>query len=139
MSLQHPLVRIEYTRLLDPYFKELFELKGGIKDETEYPSLEVINGRVQNFLTAWEPYEERVLNGLVEVTGLHFFQNTIDAYIIGRARGAFSFPMVLSSHYEPDRFIDILTHEMTHRLLTDNTENGCHANCCKLNSRTRYY
>ena len=56
----------------------------------------------------------------MDVTAATFKQNVIDVYIAPWFR-AFSDPLIVGVIYEPDLFIDILTHELLHRLLTDNT------------------
>lgn len=76
--------------------------------------------RVAEYNKAWKPYEKKVLNGLCDTLDLNFRQNIIDVYIAPWFR-AFSDPMVIGVMQEPDLFIDTLTHELTHRLLTDNT------------------
>lgn len=68
---------------------------------------------------AWEPYEEKIVHAMCDVLELEFRQNIIDVYIAPWMR-AFSDPMVIGVTYKPDVFVDILTHELLHRLLTDN-------------------
>lgn len=80
---------------------------------------------VARYKKAWEPYEKRVIHGMCEVLGLEFRQNTIDVYIAPWFY-AFSDPMIVGVTYAPDRFVEVLAHEIIHRLLTDNvqTEHG---------------
>lgn len=80
---------------------------------------EFINEKVDKYKNAWQPYEARILTAMCEVFGLEFKQNTIDAYVLP-FHNSFSDPMVISTKYTPDRFIEVFTHEITHRLLTDN-------------------
>ena len=76
---------------------------------------------VKAYQDAWKPYEQRILEAMYEELGLTFRQNTIDVYIAPWFH-AFSDPMVVGVVHTPDRFVEILTHELTHRLLTDNNE-----------------
>ena len=76
---------------------------------------------VDSYCAAWESYEEKILRGMCEITGLTFRQNIIDVYIAPWF-WAFSDPMVVGVTYKPDKFVDVLTHELLHRLLTDNNE-----------------
>lgn len=76
--------------------------------------------QVESYQKAWQPYESKILNGACGLLDLEYRQNIIDAYIAPWFY-AFSNPLVVGVIYEPDEFIDILTHELLHRLLTDNT------------------
>ena len=69
----------------------------------------------------WAPEGERILRALCDITGLQFRQNTIDVHVAPWFY-AFSSPMVLGVIFkDKDTLIDVLTHEIIHRLLTDNT------------------
>lgn len=57
---------------------------------------------------------------MTETLRLSFRQNIIDVNIAPWFH-AFSDPMVIGVMQEPDVFVDTLTHELLHRLLTDNT------------------
>lgn len=76
---------------------------------------------VAGYKDAWQPLEQKILGGMCEILGLTFRQNIIDVYIAPRFH-AFSDPMVIGVTYESDKFVDTLTHELLHRLLTDNTK-----------------
>lgn len=75
---------------------------------------------VAGYQAAWKPYEKRVIEGMYETLGLEFRQNIIDVHIAPWFN-AFSDPMVIGVMNKPDRFVEVLTHELLHRLLTDNT------------------
>lgn len=77
-------------------------------------------GKLEIFRASWEPVEKKLLRGMCRVLELQFYLNAIDVHVVGYAK-AFSNPLVLSSHYEADEAVDVLTHELIHRLLTDNT------------------
>lgn len=76
---------------------------------------------VEAYQSAWQPYESKILTGMTNEMGLTFHQNTIDVYIAPWFF-AFSDPLVIGVTYSPERFVEILTHEILHRLLTDNNE-----------------
>jgi hypothetical protein len=76
--------------------------------------------RTKAYQDAWQPYEQKILTGMTDTLGLSFRQNIIDVHIAPWFY-AFSDPMVIGVVHRPDVFIDILTHELTHRLLCDNT------------------
>ena len=109
-----PEIRIQYGWFLDRLFKEISE-----KNKGKYPGFKNIQNKINSFQKAWRPVEKKVLRGLIKILDLNFRQNTIDVFIVGKCR-SFSNPMVISSHYAKDDFVDVLTHEILHRLLTDN-------------------
>ncbi len=116
-----PEIRIKFGHFLEPIFEAHFKAQDGQAD-WHSPTEDEVKKRVEEFEAAWKPREEKILRGLTEALGLDFYQNTIDVFIVSGLRGGFSTPMVTSSAPEPDRFIDILTHELTHRLITDSTK-----------------
>lgn len=115
-----PKIRIKFGWHLDPIFQALTKLSQKIKDKS-YPGEEEIEKKVESYKAAWISYEEKILKGISDILELEFFQDIIDVYIVGRAQ-SFSDPMIVASTFEPDEFIDVLTHELLHRLLTDNTK-----------------
>jgi len=113
-----PIIRIKDAWLLrDNTSRHLHELWGGDKPLADD---QWMKQRVGDYQKAWQPYEQKILYGMTEILGLTFRQNIIDVYIAPWFR-AFSDPLVIGVMKEPDEFIDILTHELLHRLLTDNT------------------
>lgn len=89
-------------------------------DERNKLSREAIGKRLDEYEKAWRPYEERIIKGVCKVLNLEFKQNVIDIYA-APFYSSFSFPMVIATKYEPDRAIEIITHELIHVLLYDNT------------------
>ena len=79
-----------------------------------------IDSKVESYSKEWRKFEGKTLEGMANITGLGFRQNIIDVYIAPWFY-AFSDPMVLGVIHKPDVFVDVLTHELLHRLLTDNT------------------
>jgi hypothetical protein len=113
-----PEIRIKDAWLLrQNASKHLHELLG--KDMVLADD-EWMEKRVKEYQDAWEPYEKKTLTAMTEILGLSFRQNVIDVYIAPWF-GAFSDPMVIGVMREPGVFVDTLTHELLHRLLTDNT------------------
>ncbi|CAN5641792.1 hypothetical protein BH23PAT2_BH23PAT2_07320 [soil metagenome] len=113
-----PIIRINDAWLLrDNASKHLNKLYGEgepLRSDEEYE--EITNA----YRDAWRPFEKKILSGMRDVIGLQFRQNIIDVYIAPWFN-AFSDPMIIGVRSEPDAFVDILTHELLHRLLTDNT------------------
>ena len=114
-----PSIRIKDAWLLrenaSKYLHELWAKKG---DKLANDSW--MEKRVAEYNKAWKPHEQNILNGLSDTLELNYRQNIIDVYIAPWFN-AFSDPMVIGVMQEPDLFIDTLTHELIHRLLTDNT------------------
>lgn len=114
-----PIIRIKDAWLLrenaSKYLHELWAKNGDKLADDIW-----IENRVNEYNKAWKPYEQTILKGLSVISELSYRQNIIDVYIAPWFR-AFSDPMVIGVMQEPDLFIDTLTHELTHRLLTDNT------------------
>lgn len=114
----HPEIRIKDGWLLrenaSQYLHRLWGSGDVLVDDTW------MTARVQAYQEAWLKYEKKIMKGLYNITGLQFRQNIIDVYIAPWF-SAFSDPMVIGVMREPDEFVDVLTHELIHRLLTDNT------------------
>lgn len=89
------------------------------KDGQELADDDWMERKVKEYQKAWKPYEKKILTGLYETLDLKYRQNIIDVYIAPWFN-AFSDPMVIGVMMKSDVFVDTLTHELIHRLLTDN-------------------
>ncbi|MFO0704813.1 MAG: hypothetical protein U0517_02425 [Candidatus Andersenbacteria bacterium] len=117
-----PVIRISYNRLLDPFFRSFFELQhAGTPKNSTYTSPEVVLKKVSEFINAWKK-RESVLEFMQETLSLEFYQNAIDVHVVGFIKHAISSPMIISSTKSVDAFVDSLTHELLHRLVSDNTK-----------------
>lgn len=117
-SYRIPAIRIKNAWLLRENASiHLHELWGEGKTLADNDWME---WKVSEYNNAWQPYEKKILLAMTETLGLSFRQNIIDVYIAPWFH-AFSDPLVIGVTKEPDVFVDILTHELLHRLLTDNT------------------
>lgn len=115
---EFPEIRIKDAWLLrDNASKHLHELWGKGKTLADDDWMEK---RVADYNKAWNPLENKILTAMTDLLGLSFRQNTVDVHIAPWFN-ALSDPMVIGVMKEPDEFVDILTHELIHRLLTDNT------------------
>lgn len=121
--MSYPEIRIKYAWLLANNASEgLNELWG---DGMPLRSFEEYEKRAEEYETAWKPYEKKIIEGMCELLDLEFRQNIIDVNIAPWFR-AFSDPMVIGVKYTHERFVEILTHELIHRLLTDNLQSDYH-------------
>ena len=119
-----PRVRIIYSKFLDQRMQQLFEYRqaaGIIPADAVYPTSELIMDKVSTYQAAWE-MRKPVLGYMQEILDLNFYLEVIDTYIVGQMKGAFSLPIVINAFSPPDIYIDTLTHEILHRLLSDNTQ-----------------
>ena len=115
----YPEVRIKNAFLLREGASEgLNELWG---DGTPLHDHDYYQKIVDAYNKAWQPKEALIMNAMQDILGLKFKHNIIDVYIAPWF-AAFSDPMVIGVQHDPDSFIDTLTHEILHRLLTDNTK-----------------
>lgn len=90
------------------------------KDDEIMTSHVEIDEIIKTYENAWEPVENKILNGMCDIMNLEFYQNTLDVYVAPWFY-PFSDPLVMGIMFKPDRFVAVLTHEILHRLLTDNT------------------
>ncbi len=67
----------------------------------------------------WKKHEAKILPAMQNVLGLEFHHNTLDVacapFFIPK-----SWPLIIGFTREPDFFVDTVTHELAHVLLTDN-------------------
>lgn len=106
-----PSVRIKNAWLLrENVSRHLHELwgEGKVLADDEW-----MEWKVGEYEKAWQPYEQKILHGMIEILGLSFRQNIIDVYIAPWFH-AFSDPLVIGVMQEPDVFVDTLTHELVH-------------------------
>ncbi|MBU4224021.1 hypothetical protein KJ934_02270 [Patescibacteria group bacterium] len=118
-AVKIPKIIIEYNRFLDPIFINY------VKSNPEWenypiPEKENVLERVENYKKEWTKYEQRILLGLCDITGLEFNRDVIDVYIVSVNPRQFSNPIIIKSGFSPDEFVDTLTHELIHRLLVLN-------------------
>jgi hypothetical protein len=118
MRKEVPIIRIRNAWLLQfnasYYLNELWGEGKSLRSDEEYEKI------ARSYIEAWLPYESKVLKGVSELLNLEFRQNIIDVHIAPWF-SAFSEPLIIGVKYKPDQFIGVLTHELIHKLLTDNT------------------
>ena len=115
---KQPEVRIKTGWLLrekaSVHLHELFDPKAHLATIAE------INEIVDDYKKAWAPWENNIMQAMCDITGLQFRQNIIDVYVAPWFF-AFSDPMVLGVTLNDEKLVRVLTHEILHRILTDNT------------------
>jgi len=116
-----PEIRIRYAFFLSPIINFNIQSRSEKKGEVwKPPTRQEISKKIDEFCDIWEPVEKKILTGMCEFAGLRFYQNVIDVHVVDAMKGAFSQPLVVSSRLPTDEFVDLLTHELLHRLLSDN-------------------
>jgi hypothetical protein len=118
MSTLSP-IKIPEIRFKNGWFLTTTFLKG-----SKLPSYSKMDKRTQRLHKTWNAEEKKIIRGMQKIAGLNFYQNLIDVYIVAGLEHAFSDPMVIGTRYtKGEKFVDVLTHELLHRLITDNTQN----------------
>ena len=113
-----PEVRFSYAWLLNEASSVMNEKYG---DGTPLQSFEFYNEVAEKYQAWWQPHNDAILEGIQEITGLGFRQNIIDVHVAPWFY-AISNPMVIGVIFKTeDELINVVTHELIHRLLTDNT------------------
>lgn len=114
----NPEIRIQFSWLVyNGISKPLHRSEGGGKELISKAQAEETT---ESYRQAWKPHERVIINGMTSVMGLEFYKTVLDVYI-APVVPVFSTPTLISTKFDPDRFIDILTHELIHVLLSDNT------------------
>lgn len=116
--MNYPEVRFQYAWLLADAASEPLNQLWGNGEPLRSPEfyLEI----VARYRKAWKPHNNQILKAMCDVFELEFYQNTIDVFVAPWFH-AFSSPMVFGVIYKDDELVNIMTHELLHRLFTDNT------------------
>lgn len=123
-----PEIRIKYAWLLSNAAS--VHLNTMMGDGSPLQSHDAYVKVAKQYQIAWQPYEKKILSAMCDLFDLEFRQNIIDVNVAPWFY-AFSDPMVLGVIFDDDEFIRVLTHELLHRLLTDNTATPYETNYLK--------
>ena len=116
--MKTPEIRIYFSWLL--YDTVSVELHKALSTGKELISKEEAGECTADYREAWSAHEGKILPALVELMGMEFYRDVIDVPCAPWFR-AVSAPLTMNFRYEPDQFVDVLTHELCHVLLNDNT------------------
>lgn len=128
MSKLLPEVRIIFSHLLYENVSPVLAKNMN----AQMPSFEDCEDWIANYNTEWSKYESDILQGIIDILGLNFRRASIDANVAPFFRPQ-SDPLIISFASYPDEFVDVLTHELIHILLTDNNKMSVHDADMKLN------
>ena len=119
MTTKIPKIRFKYGWLIAGEASHALNDAWG--DGTPLRSDEEYFEVAKNYEEWWRPHGEKILTAMVNVLGLQFNQTEIDVYIVPWFN-AISDPMILGPAFKTqNEVVNTLTHELLHRLLTENT------------------
>ncbi|MEI8188081.1 MAG: hypothetical protein WCG30_04025 [Candidatus Saccharibacteria bacterium] len=112
-----PEIRINYAYLLTGVSEILDRHYNPGK--SKLASFEQCEEWTEDYRKEWEKYQSKILSALHDILGLKFYRDVIDVslaqYFIPQSE-----PLIIHFRNEPDLFVDVLSHELIHILLTDN-------------------
>ena len=117
-----PEIRIYYSYLLADFESKIIAEKFDLKMDTEEQFI-VWAG---NYRAEWSKYEGEIIPALQKALGVKFYKKVIDVNCAPFFRPK-SDPLIMNFKNLPDKFVDELTHELCHVLLTDNTKAQHHS------------
>lgn len=115
-----PLIRVQSSHLLYGSIDPDVQQRWSERFARPFMSYEETEEYTEQFGEVWSEYEQRVLEGMSGLYGVEFKNPIIDVYIVPWS-GSISTPLILNPSRPPRVTVEILIHELLHRLLTDNT------------------
>lgn len=110
-----PTIRISHAHLL-----QNVQLKS-VQNPSPNLTSEELEDITASYRRAWQSVQSAILPAMQGILGVSFRQPIIDVAIAPWQEGAgISFPLIIDAKPSPDEFVDTLTHELFHVLLTDN-------------------
>lgn len=114
-----PEIRIKYAWLLADVASVVLNEKYG--DGTPLRSHDEYKKVADTYRTWWRPHNDTIVRGLCDILDLEYRQNIIDINVAPWFN-AISDPMVIGPAFTSEEIlVNTITHELIHRLLTDNT------------------
>lgn len=117
IAMKIPEIRISFAWLLFYGESQSLAEAHDFKLESYYH----YDQKTAEYRKAWKKHEKRIIHGLQTSLGVEFYKPVIDVsctpYFIPK-----SDPLIMNFKETPDQFIDVLTHELCHVLLTDNNK-----------------
>ena len=120
MASPLPEVRFKYGWLIADAASVTLNEKWG--DGTPLKSVEEYEAIARQYQEWWLPVGDTILRAMMDTLQLEFRQNTLDVYVVPWFY-AISDPLIVGPTFKSqDEVINLLTHELVHRLVTDNTK-----------------
>ncbi len=115
-----PKIIFRYSNVYDERFRQAWISR---KEKKPYPSPKRIISYKKQIEKEWGNVGKKILRELENITGLKWWEKEIKCYVVGRTR-AFSDPLTIAIFKDKTFFIDILTHELIHQILSQNRDNS---------------
>ena len=119
MFKKSPKVNFHYSFIYDVAWRDAWEHR--TDKEGEYPTMEQSLKFLKNLEKDWQKVEAKVFKTITSVGGRPWSVISHDCYITGKA-GAFSIPLTIPSglykSQPPGYMVDVLTHELIHRYIS---------------------
>ncbi|MEP7103883.1 MAG: hypothetical protein ABI721_04210 [Candidatus Dojkabacteria bacterium] len=118
-----PVIEFKYSDVYDKHWLEYFKL---LKLDSNYPSKQDIFGRIEEAETYWKNNGAKILESISKQSGLEWKSEKIIVYLVGKAV-PFSSPLTMSVWLNKMQdktlrsWINVLTHEIIHNILVDNS------------------
>ncbi len=112
MEIKYPKITFRYSWIYDQTWKEFYPDKN-------YPKMEKTLEFMSKLEKSWRKYEKKILLELSKITKLPWTEKEILIYVVGN-KVPFSDPLTISIRPNLDYCVDILTHELIHRITYTN-------------------
>lgn len=120
MASPLPEVRFKYGWLIADAASVTLNEKWG--DGTPLKSVEEYEAIARQYQDWWLTVGNTILRAMTDTLQLEFRQNTLDVYVVPWFY-AISDPLIVGPTFKSqDEIVNLLTHELVHRLVTDNTK-----------------
>jgi hypothetical protein len=111
--MQTPKIIFRYSHIYDQNWRDWIKIYKN--DNIVSPTPDQVQKFIKRIEPLWRKDEKKILTELSKITGLKWSDKFIYCYIVGRCR-PFSDPLTIRVYKKPNRFIDILNHELIHQL-----------------------
>lgn len=136
--MKTPEIRIYFSWLLyERVSVHLNELWNKDSKRGAFATPEACDTYAESYRQEWAKYNDSILPALCESVGLEFYKPVIDVPCAPWI-GSISDPLTLNFRNSPDQFVDALTHELCHVLLTDNTVFSWHSSPARVRLEERW-
>lgn len=108
-----PKVIFRYSWIYDQNWRVW--IKNYKKNYGKYPSTKEVLSYIKKIDKLWKKEEKIIFRELSKITKIKWNEKIIKCYVVGRCI-PFSDPLTISLYKYPDYFIDVLTHELIHRI-----------------------
>ena len=108
----NPRLKFIYSSL---YYSNMFGHAISAKDA------EMTKRKIARFEKRWKQVGEKILTELSRVSKIRWAEKEIEVYVLPTKRINFSSPLTINAHLPIEDAIDVLTHELIHRILGQST------------------